>query len=139
MKGNDLSAEPTRRYYVLSDVVFMKHSKLEKEQGFLKKFLRHKITWMPDLVALAQLWQFSSKHGVRLELIFVGEDAKEAPELWELLDKGAANPFSDWVGFEQHQDIARSLAYRPDLLGVVDTPDRVPMYGGRGMLIDGMR
>lgn len=138
MKGNDLDNAPTRRYYVLSDVVFLKKSSLEREQSFLKKFLRHKITWMPDLASLSRLWKFSEKHGVRLELVFVGDDAKDAVELWEVLDKGSANPFSDWVGFEHHEDIARSLAYRPDLLGVVDVPERVAMYGGRGMLAEGM-
>lgn len=140
MKGNDLSADPTRRYLVLSDAVFQKITKLEKnKQGFLKVLNWKKVTWMPDLAALAQLWQFSSKHGVRLELVFVGQDAREAPGLWDMLDKGSANPFSDWVGYEEHTDISRSLAYRPDILGVVDLPERVSMYGGRGTLLEGLR
>lgn len=136
MKDNDLSAAPTPRYYVLSDVVFrMKETTVVK-----RKMLRTSTSteWVvsPDMAVLSLLWRFSEKMGVRMELIFVGERAVEmAPGLWEMLDETAANPFNDWQAMENYHGILRDLPYRPDILGVIALPTDSAHFGGRGLTI----
>lgn len=137
MKDNDLSAAPTHRYWVLSDVVFAKVESSEvRKAGWFRKTETIHTAHMPDLRAMSELWRWSSRYGVRLELIFVGED--DAPALWESLVK-AANPFSDFIEFENINDVVGLMDYRPDLLGVIDVPERSAYYGGRGLTMQELR
>jgi hypothetical protein len=77
--------------------------------------------------------------GVRLELVFLGDLVLDAPELWDLLEAGAANAFNDWHCFERVDQVVAALPYRPDLLGVIDVPSRAAVYGGRGMTVGSLR
>lgn len=137
MKDNDLSAAPTHRYWVLSDLIFTKVESSEvKKSGWFRKTETITVTRAPDLRVLSELWRWSSRYGVRLELIFVGED--DAAGLWDSLLK-AANPFSDYIEFERINDVVGLMDYRPDLLGVIDVPERSAFYGGRGLTMQELR
>lgn len=142
MKGNDLDNRPTPRYYVMAEVVFERRESTEvlKKGRWRKKETEHTVvTWIPDLAAMSELWRFSDRMGVRLELVFIGELVLDAPELWELLDSASANPFNDWHCFERIDQVAAILPYRPDLLGVIDVPSRYMAFGGRGMVVGSLR
>lgn len=137
MKDNDLSAAPTPRFWVMSDLVFTKVESSEvKKAGWFRKTETITVTRAPDLRVMSELWRWSSRLGVRLELIFVGES--DASGLWDSLLK-AANPFSDYIEFETINEVVSLLNYRPDLLGVIDVPDRSAFYGGRGLTMQELR
>ena len=142
MRGNDLDNRPTPRYYVMAEVVFERRESTETltEGRWRKREVeRTVVTWIPDLSAMSELWRFSERVGVRLELVFVGELVLDAPELWRLLEEGSACPFNDWHCFEGIDKVASLLPYRPDLLGVIDVPSRCMVFGGRGMTVGSLR
>lgn len=137
MKGNDLSNSPTYRYWVVSDVVL--DVEVEERPKPWWKFGKNSTEvnrTVPNLAVLSKLWKWSSNVGVRLELVFVEEfQAVHAVETWDLLEKTSSNPFSDWMAFETYSDMSGVLPFRPDLLGIIDIPNRVGIYGGRGMTV----
>lgn len=135
MQGNDLSNEPTRRYWVLSEVVLLEQE-IESEKRWFRTKTR--VLQIPDPAALSELWRFSVAHGVRMELVFAGEAASDAVPVWDALDK-MSNPFSDWLGFESISAVAKAIPYRPDLMGVIDVPGRSAVYGGKGLTLGSLR
>jgi hypothetical protein len=136
MKGNDLSAEPTRRYWVMAEVVFLREETTDtKKTGWFSTKTTSRVTMVPDLRVLSLLWRWSGSLGVRLEIIFAGDLAVDATSMWETLERSAANPFSDWNVAENLTWILNTLPYRPDLMGIIDVPERSAMYGGRGLTI----
>jgi hypothetical protein len=137
MQDNDLSSAPTRRIWVLSDVVLDITEEEVEERRWFRYTSQTKRIVGPDLGALSRLWRWSSSVGLRLELIFVSEPS--APEVMDMLDRGAANPFSDYHVFEFRKDVANVLPYRPDIAGVIDSPEYTAMYGGRGLLLEVVR
>jgi hypothetical protein len=142
VRGNDLDNQPTPRYYVMADVVFEKREYTEEAttgRWVKRTKKRTVVTWIPNLRALSELWNFSERLGVRLELVFVEGLFKDGPELWELLDVGAANPFNDWHAFENVNKIITLIPYRPDLKGVIDLPDRAGLWGGKGLTLGSLR
>lgn len=135
MKDNDLSAAPTKRYWVTADVVFHAVEVTdEKKTGWFRSLRTERVTYTPNLSILSMLWQWSASLGVRMELVFFGDLTTGAPELWRSLD-GAANPFSDYFVFGRINDVVNMLPYRSDLMGVIDIPDRSAYYGGKGLTI----
>jgi hypothetical protein len=134
--GNDLSSEPTRRYLVLADTVLIRDEQSSESKGWFKKFLYSREVWVPDMGALSKLWRWSSSQGVRLELVFIDEMVGDATQIWDMLDKGSANPFSDWVPYENLQIMARDLSYRPDILGVVCHAGTSAVFGGKGFTME---
>lgn len=143
MKGGDLDNRPTPRYYVMAEVVFVR-SETQKEETTgkwrKKTSTRTVVTWLPDIQALSELWKFSERMGVRLELVFTDELVADGPELWDMLEETpAAHPFNDYHVFESVDRIIKILPYRPDLRGVIDLPSRSGLYGGMGLTIASLR
>jgi hypothetical protein len=138
MQGNNLSNSLTSRVLVVSEVVLIKDEHEETSKlGWFKTMFDHRVTWTPNMAILSKLWQWSNKQGLRMELTFIGDEmVKEAPHLWEMLDKGSANPFTDWVPYESRMKIANDLAYRPDILYVIDIPGNTSAYGGKGVTLE---
>ena len=142
MMGNDLDNKPTPRYYVMAEVVFDRFE--EKQEVVEGRFFKHTtqrtfVTWVPNMTAMSELWKFAGNHAIRLELVFLGDLVQDAPELWDALDKATSNPFNDWHAFEHEGKVISILPYRPDLLGVIDIPQRATMYGGKGMTMLSLR
>lgn len=69
---------------------------------------------------------------MKVELIHIGE---EQEGILELLDRSAASPFSDVVSFPTLEAVADHLAYRPDVMFVVDVDDRALRWGSRGLRV----
>lgn len=133
MQDNDLSAAPTPRYWVTADVVFAASESTEtKKSGWFGWVRSDHVVYTPDLRTLSALWQWSQRLGCRLELLFFDEQARDAHDLWESLDF-AANPFNEHFVFGTVNDAVAMLPYRSDLLGVIDRPDRVLVWGGKGL------
>jgi hypothetical protein len=138
MQGNDLAASQTYRYYVAAEVVFRRAEETEQKKSWFSSMLRQKVSWTPDLRVLSHLWRWSSNLGARLELVFYGDLADDAVFLWDLLESSAANPFNDWHAFESPRAVQDMLPFRPDLMGVIDLPERSAFYGGRGLRLENL-
>ena len=139
MQDGDLSNKPAFRYYVTAEVVFRKAEESEEKKTWFSKMLRQKVSWTPDLRVTSHLWRWSQNLGARLELVFYGELADDAQFLWDLLEASASNPFNDWHVMESPKDVQNMLPYRPDLMGVIDIPQRMLVYGGRGLTMESLR
>jgi hypothetical protein len=136
VKDNDLSADPTKRYWVMAEVVFLSDERTEtKKTGWFSSKTTSKVTLIPDLRVLSLLWRWSGSLGVRLELVFIGDLAMDAPAMWDALERSSANPFNDWHAMETLNRVISDLPYRPDLLGIIDIPSRSAAYGGRGLTL----
>jgi hypothetical protein len=136
MKNGDLSNSLTHRYWVMSDVVFIsEETTVTKKSGWFGKDTSTKTATVPDMAVLSLLWRFSDRLGVRMELIFLGDHAVGAPELWALLERSAANPFTDWHAVEGTSQIIRDIPFRPDLMGIIASPIDSARFGGRGLTI----
>lgn len=136
MQGNDLDNSPTRRFWILADAVLRTEHREVQEKRFLRTVTRERDVTVPDLAALNKLWRYSAEFGVRLELVFIGPQAQDAVGTWDMLEKGAANPFSDWLAFETHTQLVEQIPYRSDVLGIVDVPTHSLYYGGKGMTME---
>lgn len=136
MQDNDLSSSPTRRYWVTADVVFRASETTdEKKIGWFHWLRTDRVTFTPDFRIMSMVWQWSVRLGVRMELVFFGDFVTDAPELWQALEDGAANPFSDYLVFGTITDVVNMLPYRPDLMGVIDVAGRSTVFGGKGLTI----
>ena len=137
MQNGDLSNAPTYRYWVASEVCFHKdESESTEKKGWFSNVFRQKVLLTPDMRVLSHLWRWSGSLGVRLELIFYGELAADAVDMWDLLEKSAANPFNDWHVMESPLTVQKMLPFRPDLMGIIDIPERSAMYGGKGLRME---
>ena len=140
MKGGDLDNQPQYRYWVLAEVCFDRDEQTEEsKRGWLKTMFSHRVIWTPDPAAMSELWRFSHEYGVRMELVFVGDMAKDATYLWDSIEKQAANPFSDYHVIESIDKVVKQVPYRPDILGYIDLPSRYMAYGGKGAVIGALR
>ena len=140
MQDGDLSNDLTRRYFVVADVVFFRDSTASTHRsGWFTRTAYQRDLWAPDLRVLSMLWQWSNTLGVRLELVFYTDRPSDAGGMWALLEKSAANPFMDWHTFTSPDEVQDLLPYRPDVLGVIDLPQRILMYGGRGLQLENLR
>ena len=137
MQDNDLSSAPTRRIWVTSDVVLITRTEEVEERKMFRTTTKTVTNTVPDLGVLSQLWRWSSRLGIRLELCFV--DVRGVIGIWDMLERGAANPFTDWHNMDARSEITETLPYRPDVVGVIDVPEFGGMYGGRGLLMEVVR
>lgn len=73
---------------------------------------------------------------MKIELIHIG-----APQegILDLLDRSAASAFSDVLDFLTLEAVADHLAFRPDVMFVVDVEERALRWGSRGMKIMDVR
>lgn len=138
MKGGDLSDRPTYRYLVSCDAVFQRIEDSVPRMPWQRWFHIKRGQMIPDPVALSELWNFSARLGVRLELFFVGDDCRSAPDLWEELSR-TTNPFNDWHAVESMETIISQIPFRPDILGYVDIPSRTALFGGKGLTVNNLR
>jgi hypothetical protein len=83
-----------------------------------------------DREALSILWRFVEKTGVSLELIVFEEDSVDDGEAMALLESFGTSPINYAMYYKTDDDLLEDLPYRPEVLGVLDLPDRSARYGG---------
>jgi hypothetical protein len=125
MQGNDIAGFFSPRILVHADVVM---DQVDKTRKVLGVFTRHAETSVPNNVAMNRLWHFSSRVNVLLELISE-EPQKVIDNLMTEMDERGSNPFRYATGGIFIPALVRDLAYRPDVRGVIDLPQRALMYG----------
>lgn len=125
MQGNDIAGFFSPRILVHTDVVLDYVEETTKVLGLFPR--KHSIR-VPNKVAMAHLWRLSTRANVLLELISE-EPQRFLDDMMEQMDERGSNPFRYTEGSIDIPMLVRDLAYRPEVIGVIDLPARALMYG----------
>lgn len=82
---------------------------------------------------LSKFYLFTTKKGVTLEVISYELDDEQLSELMLTLDALGTNPFRYSRAYDSIEAVVNDLAYRPEVLGVIDLPKNLLRYGHWGM------
>lgn len=147
MENGDISNEATQRYWVIEDVVLERTPSLPTQPARKHWWQRKQPIQAPEevitpaLAQISQLWRFTQRYqssGIRMELVHLGSDDR-GEEILALLDALSASPFTAVVSFPTLSAVADTLAFRPDVIGVIDIDNRWMMHGSRGMSLRDVR
>ena len=76
---------------------------------------------------------FTTNRGVTLELASFDMDEEELAVFVDRLDNAGTNPFRYFTSYESVNHLVQELPYRPEVIGVLDTPDKLLRYGHWGL------
>ena len=133
MINGDISNETSPRIIVHVDVVA--ESEVVEDKKFLKTTVERKVTKM-NREALSELWRLADRFGLSVELAAYEEDSWTQELLngiMDKLDRRGANPFNYAELYTDVWEFIDDLPYRQNFKGVVDTRERVAMYGSYGL------
>lgn len=82
-----------------------------------------------DRLALNRIWQFGARHDVSLDLFAHGVSQAELDTLVSGMEAAYANPFRWAVAYPTIRQMVAELPYRPEVIGVIDLPERALRYG----------
>lgn len=135
MQGNDIAGFYSPRVLVHADVVM---DVVEQTTKHFKIFTTTASVRVPNKIAMAHLWRYSSRVNVLLELVSE-EPQKALDTLMTEMDERGSNPFRYATGDIDIPVLVRDLNYRPDVRGVIDLPIRRLMYGSRYIDLTSLR
>lgn len=127
MKGGDISNEVPLRVAVTLDCIIDKKPNVKRVFGI--PVFEEEITY--NRQALSLFWRFAERYNYVLELVGFGYTKKEMKEIQDDLDNLGTNPFNYYIAYQSVSDLVHELPYRPELMGVVDVPDRGLRYGSK--------
>lgn len=128
MEKGDLSNDFPPRVLVSLNIITIE---VEETSRFLGIVPTTRIRRKYDRIALNKMWQFSSKMGVTLELFDTGCSQAEMDKVYEDLDRTGLNPFRTCTAYATVGELVRELPFRPEVIGVVDEPDKTFVYGSK--------
>ena len=82
---------------------------------------------------LSRCYLYQSKTNYSLELVGFGMTQDELEDTLEDIDQLGTNPFRYATAYNAIEDLVTDLPYRPEIVGVLDMPDRMLRYGHWGM------
>jgi len=135
MRGGDISNELPKRIIVTTDVF------LEVELTVKKRF---KVVPVPEVnqkirrETLSFLYLYTVKRGVTLELASFDLDDDRLSKTMDILDNMGTNPFRYFTAYESVGHLVAELPYRPEVVGVLDKPERLLRYGHWGLDINSL-
>lgn len=135
MKNGDISNELPRRIIVVSDIFLTVELKVEKK---LKFFPVPKVDKRIRREVLSFLYMYTTKNGVTLELASFDIDQEELAKTVDMLDSMGTNPFRYFSAYDSIDHLVAELPYRPEVVGVLDTPNRLLRYGHWGLDIQSL-
>ena len=82
---------------------------------------------------VSKLWRFKRDYpeAIIMQLLRFGPHNQDATSILSLLDS-LGSPFSQVISYPDQPSAITTLAYRPDVIAVIDTPENVMRWGGRG-------
>jgi hypothetical protein len=135
MRGGDISNELPKRIIVTTDVF------LEVELTIKKRF---KVVPVPEVnqkirrETLSFLYLYTVKRGITLELASFDLDDERLSKTMDILDNMGTNPFRYFTAYESVGHLVAELPYRPEVVGVLDKPERLLRYGHWGLDINSL-
>lgn len=133
MQGNDISNESPKRILVTDSVVSEQVIEPKKFLGVVVKAQSKRVL---NQQALASLWRVANSLGARLELDVLDADQDEADALFDLIEARGTQPFNYARAYESVHEFVSELPYRPEVLGVIDTPERAARYGSMAISME---
>lgn len=130
MRKGDISNDLPARILVTTDTFLTVEVTVKKK---LKVFPVPKIDKKINRQFLSWLYLYTTKQGITLELVSYDLDNTELSQLVDMLDKMGTNPFRYYTSYEAVNHLVAELPYRPEVLGVLDLPDRLLRYGHWGL------
>jgi len=130
MYKGDISNAFTRRELVTTDAVLTWESSIKKVFGIIPK-VEKKYAFNSQILSRIYLWATRSEY--TYELVTFDLNEKELDALIESLEKIGTNPFRYATVYTSIDHLIAELPYRPDVVGVMDRPDRLLRYGSWGM------
>ena len=127
MRGGDISNEAPPRLYVTLESVGK--VTVKEERKFLRTTVTHSVEW--NLRELNHVWNIRDRYGVVAALLIFGDIDKD-PLIEELEERGI-NPFNYAETYGSIEKFLSDMPYFFNVVGVVDTPDRVARYGSLGI------
>lgn len=131
MQYGDISNDIPQRIIVTTDVfVMIETEKLPKKYKIFNQS-RKKVSFKKEVLSQLFLWAVQTPYVV--ELASFDLDQEDLQKVLDTLDKYGTNPFRYCVAYESLDFLVKQLPYRPEILGVIDRPDRLMRYGHWGM------
>lgn len=130
MRKGDISNDLPRRIIVTTDTFLTVEVTVKKK---LKVFPVPKIDRKINRQYLSWLYLYTTKNGTTLELVSYDMSEEDLKSLVDMLDEMGTNPFRYYTSYENVDHLVNELPYRPEVLGVLDKPDRLLRYGHWGL------
>lgn len=130
MRNGDISNELPKRIIVLTDV-FLKTELKYKTR--LKVFRIPEPEYSINRQLLSSLYLYTSQKEVTLEMASFDMDDATLEKLMDKLDRLGTNPFRYYTSYESIDHLIGELPYRPEVVGVLDLPNRQLRYGHWGL------
>jgi hypothetical protein len=130
MKNGDISNELPQRIIVVADVFLKTELKMQKR---LKLFSVPSIDRTVNRQMLSNLYLYTTRKGVTLEVASFDMDEEELEGFMDTLDKMGTNPFRYYTSYESVNHLVAELPYRPEIVGVLDIQSRQLRYGHWGL------
>jgi len=129
VKDGDISNESPRRIVVSIDAMVVRHPVIHRTLGI--PYADEEYEW--DRLMLNRLWQFTNRTPLMVEMAVFGMSPEVCMYVSHSLEETGTNPVNFVNNYTDRQQLVDSLAFRPDVLGVIDLPEFQMMYGLRGM------
>ena len=129
MYKGDISNDAPKRVLVAENLIIIKQPRIEKKFKFIPT-VKHDIVY--DRVLLNKLYQYTTRHGVTLELVSFDHKLEDLELIYNELDRAGVNPFRGFSYYKSPNKLASDLAFRPEVIGVLD-PDNQLVYGSFGL------
>ena len=130
MLNGDISNAMPPRVLVTTDVITDTY---EDKKKLLKLIPVTEQRVEYNRMVLSHLYVVSTKRGWTFELISFKLTEEKMSELMLTLDKVGTNPFRYGSVFKSVDELVTQLPYRPEIVGVIDKPDRLLRYGRWGL------
>lgn len=130
MKNGDISNELPTRIIVVSDVFLQTELKVTKR---FKVIPVVKTDTNINRQTLSQLYIYTTRKGVTLELASFEMNEEDLGEFMDKLDNMGTNPFRYYSSYESVNHLVAELPYRPEVVGVLDIQSRQLRYGHWGL------
>lgn len=130
MQGNDISNSMPQRILVTAEVITDEYESTKKVLKVIPVKTK-KLEY--NRLVLSHLYMFTLKRGITLELVSFDRDDKGVADLMLHLDKVGTNPFRYGTSYKSVDKLVEELPYRPEVIGVIDTPSRLLRYGRWGL------
>jgi hypothetical protein len=131
MQYGDISNAIPQRVIVTTDVFIMTEVEVLPRKYKVLKRTRKKVSFKKEVLSKLYLWAVQTPY--TLELASFDLNQEELQAVYETMDKYGTNPFRHFVSYDSIDTLVSQLPYRPELIGVIDRPDRILRYGHWGM------
>jgi hypothetical protein len=135
MRNGDISNELPKRIIVVLDVFLLTELTVKK---------RFKVLRVPQVdkkikrELLSYLYLVTTRQGITLELVSFNMDDEQLESVNNMLDNMGTNPFRYYTAYGSINQLIDELPYRPEVIGVLDKPERLLRYGHWGMDINNL-